>query len=220
MIKVLELFSGTRSIGKCCDALGWTSISVDMIMDATHKCDIMDFDYKQYPKDYFDIVWASPPCTSFSLLQGSWIGRCKRVDGVLVEFTEDQRQKDMIEGDKIVKKTLEIINYFKCEYWFVENPQSGKLKDRDYMRDLPYYDVDYCKYSDWGYRKRTRIWTNKKDFNNLMCLKDCGYTIDGKHVNNLGNDVFKQDGKRVSKNYSQTQKYRIPEDLIYSLFLD
>ena len=24
-------------------------------------------------------------------------------------------------------------------------------------------------YSDWGYRKRTRIWTNKKDWNNLLC---------------------------------------------------
>ena len=63
MVKVLELFSGTRSIGKVCDQLGWESVSVDLIMEADHKCDIMDFDYKQYDKDYFDIVWASPPCT-------------------------------------------------------------------------------------------------------------------------------------------------------------
>ena len=48
MIKVLELFSGTKSVGKVCDQLGWESVSVDLIMDADHKCDIMDFNYKQY----------------------------------------------------------------------------------------------------------------------------------------------------------------------------
>tara|TARA_R110000823_G_scaffold142872_1_gene272925 strand:- start:351 stop:731 length:381 start_codon:yes stop_codon:yes gene_type:complete len=126
----------------------------------------------------------------------------------------------MLEGDKLVKRTLEIINYFNPDVWFMENPQSGKLKDREYMKDIPFYDVDYCKYSDWGYRKRTRIWTNKKDWNNLKCDCDCGYTIGKKHLNNLGNSVWKEDGKKKSKNYSQTEKYRIPEDLIFSLFLE
>ncbi len=58
MIKVLELFCGTKSIGKCCDELGWESISVDLEpkFNPTHLCNIMDFDYKQYPKDYFDLI--------------------------------------------------------------------------------------------------------------------------------------------------------------------
>ena len=30
MARVLELFSGTGSIGKCCKELGWESISVDL----------------------------------------------------------------------------------------------------------------------------------------------------------------------------------------------
>ena len=75
-MKVLELFSGTRSVGTCCDALGWDSVSVDMILPADHQVDIMKFDYKQYPKDYFDIVWASPPCTEYSSLKKCWFG-CK-----------------------------------------------------------------------------------------------------------------------------------------------
>ena len=209
----LELFSGTKSVGKVCDKLGWNTISVDMILEADHKVDIMDFDYKQYPKDYFNIIWASPPCCSFSILQGSWIGKHKRVNGELVLFTEEQRQLDMLEGDKLVKKTLEIINYFNCENWFMENPQSGKLKDREYMKDIPYYDVDYCKYSDWGYRKRTRIWTNKKDWINLMCKKDC---------NNMNGNIHKArlSDKQVRTEFSKLDKYRIPEDLIYSLFLE
>ena len=69
----------------------------------------------------------------------------------------------MNEDDKLVLKTLEIIDYFNPEYWFIENPATSKMKDRPFMKDKPFYLVDYCMYSDWGYRKRTRIWTNKKE---------------------------------------------------------
>ena len=65
-MRVLELFSGTRSIGKCCDAIGFESVSVDLILPADHQVNILDFDYKQYPIDHFDIVWSSPPCTEYS----------------------------------------------------------------------------------------------------------------------------------------------------------
>jgi len=216
-MNVLELFSGTGSVGKVCEELGLNVISLDLLLPATHNVDIMDFDYKQYPKNYFSIIWSSPPCTAYSVLQNSWIGR-KKKNGEI--FTQEQQEKDMIEADKIVKKTLEIINYFDCDLWFMENPQSGNLKKRDFMKDIPYYDVDYCKYSDWGYRKRTRIWTNKQNFDNKLCNKDCGFIIEGKHINNLGNNVFKKNGKKVSKNFTLHERYRIPPDLIYSLILE
>ena len=72
-MNILELFCGTKSIGKCCDKLGWNSISVDIEkkFNPTHLCSIMDFDYKQYPKDYFSIIWGSPPCTEYSKLMPS-----------------------------------------------------------------------------------------------------------------------------------------------------
>ena len=34
---------------------------------------------------------------------------------------------------------------------------------KDYI-SKSFYDVDYCKYADWGYRKRTIIWTTLKGF--------------------------------------------------------
>jgi len=256
MIKVLELFSGTKSIGKVCDQLGWESVSVDLLLPADHQVDIMDFDYKQYPKDYFDIVWASPPCTSYSRLQCAWIGRERQ--GKI--FTKEDIEKMMIEADKMVLKALEIIEYFNPEYWFLENPQTGRLKDRDFMKDIPFYDVSYCMYSDWGYEKKTRIWTNKKDFNNKICDKsgscgnmieetkshqktaDGGYDKRKKHKARMGTSkTIIDDGKMIRvntatlrkkyKNYenvndkhnsgtSQLDRYRIPEDLIFSLFLD
>lgn len=208
MLKILELYSGTKSVGKVCDSLGWSSVSVDLEMEADFKCDIMDFDYKQFDKDHFDIVWASPPCTYYSKLQNTWIGR-KRKSGLIVtkEWIEDQRK----ESDKLMIKTFEIIDYFNCKWWFVENPLSC-LKDRDVMKDRFYHIVDYCKYCDWGYRKRTCIWTNKEDWMPKVCNKDCENMIQSKH------------SKDVSKDYgsgtNRLERYRIPPNLIYSLFLE
>ena len=194
-MNVLELFSGTGSVGKCCKQLDWETVSVDMILPADHKCDIMDFDYKQYPKDYFDIVWASPPCTEYSAMN----------------YCRPEKIPDIEGANKIVKKTLEIIDYFDCEYWFMENPQTGTLKNQSFMKDLPYYDVDYCKYTN-PIRKRTRIWTNKKDWNNLLCKKDCGHMKEGKHLSFSYMNIKGENRLHL--------RYRIPEDLIFSLFLD
>ena len=169
MIKVLELFSGTGSVGKVCSELGWETLSLDLEMKADINIDLMEWDYKKYPKDSFDVIWASPPCTYYSKLQYCWIGR-KKKNGIITthETIEEQRK----ESDKLIERTFEIIEYFNPHYWFLENPLSC-LKDRDVMKDKPYYIVDYCKYCDWGYRKRTCIWTNKKDFKPLTCHNDC-----------------------------------------------
>ena len=249
MLKVLELFSGTGSVGKVAKSLGWEVLSLDLELEADIKIDIMDWDYKAYPRNSFDIVWASPPCTFYSNLQNCWIGR-KRKDGTIVtkEWIEEQRTI----SDNLIKRTLEIIDYFNPEYWFMENPQRGQLKDREVVKGLNYYDVSYCMYSDWGYEKRTRIWTNKKNWNNLICDKSgsCGNMIKRKHkkVCDGGYDKRKKhklnvsdvhsestmkqhkkiaiggstkiNGEYVMKGTSKLDRYRIPPNLIYSLFLD
>ena len=221
-MRVLELFSGTRSVGKCCDELGYESISLDINDTADIKCDILEWDYKTYPKDYFDIIWASPPCASFSRLQYSHIGRQSKRLGR--KLTREDIEDNMVEnGDPIVLRTLEIIKYFNPELWFMENPQTGQLKGREYMKDISYYDVDYCMYSEWGYRKRTRIWTNKKDWNNLMCGRIHGHQcknnrVGQRHILMLGHEKGK--GLGLKGRTTLQDRYRIPPDLIYSIFLD
>lgn len=212
-MRVLELFSGTRSVGKCCDELGWESVSLDINDNCDIKCDIMEWDYTIYKPNYFDIIWASPPCASFSKLQYCSIGK-KMKDGNIK--TRKTIEDNMINnGDPIVRRTLEIIEYFKPSLWFIENPFTGQLKNREYMKDLSFYDVDYCMYSNWGYKKKTRIWTNKTHWKGKKCNKKCG-NIDenGNHFMLIG----KQDN-----GYGYTtleQRYRVPPDLIYSLFLE
>jgi hypothetical protein len=241
-MNVLELYSGTKSVGKCCDSLGWSSVSVDLEMEADFKCDIMDFDYKQFDKDYFDIIWASPPCTYYSRLQYCWLGR-KKKDGIVVTMDTIEAQRK--ESDKLLIRTFEIIDYFNCKWWFLENPYSS-LKDRDVMKDRFYHVVDYCKYSDWGYKKRTCIWTNKKEWIPLICKNDCRnlLIIDNQklHKSRMGTSKTIKDGDKIircntaelrekyknNKNINKStnsetsihERYRIPPDLIYSLFLE
>tara|TARA_S200002703_G_scaffold157920_1_gene166968 strand:- start:392 stop:1078 length:687 start_codon:yes stop_codon:yes gene_type:complete len=228
-MKVLELFSGSGSVGKVCKLLGYECVSVDIEFDATHKVDILEFDYKQYKCNEFDIVWGSPPCTYYSTLQKTWIGKQKK-DGI---YTIEKHNKDLEYSDTLVLKTLEIIDYFKPKLWFMENPQTGTLKTREVVKDLPFYDIDYCMYSDWGYRKRTRIWTNKKDFNAKKCdgKGTCGNMILSdlrKHKMNVATDVHNNKGRTkhktdvsidVGSGTNRLERYRIPEKLIMDLFI-
>ena len=36
-------------------------------MVADIKCNILDWDYKIYPPEYFDFIHASPPCVEYSI---------------------------------------------------------------------------------------------------------------------------------------------------------
>jgi site-specific DNA-cytosine methylase len=195
-MKLLELFSGTGSVGKVAEELGYEVISVDItdkLHPVSHLCDILTWDYTIYPEGHFDVIWASPPCRSFSCLQ-----RCKKPKVEIDTLIQTV-------GLPPLRKAEEIIEYFKPTKWFIENPQTGRMKE---FVDKPFYDVDYCMYCDWGYKKRTRVWTNIIDFEPKTCNKQCGTCVDGKHNVHIG---------RPRGKTSLSDRYRIPPQLIYNL---
>ena len=65
-MRVLELFKGTGSVGRVIKENYPEAeiISLDILKkyQPTHCCDILTFDYKQYPRGHFDLLWASPEC--------------------------------------------------------------------------------------------------------------------------------------------------------------
>ena len=220
-MKILELFSGTHSIGKVAKDHEITSLDRDLgatngdYTSPNHiKEDIMKWNYKQYEPKHFDLITASPVCLWWSSLRVCWINRkCKSIHPTET-ITKEHIDKDIdIFGKPMVDKVFEIIEYFKPKYWWIENPQTGRMKDyikEKYPQYNTYYDVDYCKYSNWGYKKRTRFWSNIKDFKPKTCNKDCENMVNGKHKKNVSRNS-NWDGKGT------LERYRIPPKLIQEL---
>lgn len=152
MIKVLELFAGSRSIGNVCDEMGLEVFSSDIndFECIDYVVDILEFDYSKVPFKP-DVIWASPPCTGFSVaaIGHHWGGG----KGGYIPKTDTAKL-----GIELVKKTLEIIDYYNPKFWFMENPR-GVLRKMDIVKGLKRNTVTYCQYGDER-MKPTDIWTN------------------------------------------------------------
>lgn len=147
-IKVLELFAGSRSVGKAAEDLGYEVFSSDLKQfdGINYAIDILDFDVNKVPFKP-DIIWASPPCTSYSIAA---ISHHRPTNGKLSDFA--------VKSDKMVKKVFEIINKLNPSVWYIENPR-GTLRKQDFMLGIPKTTVWYCQYGD-NRAKPTDIWTN------------------------------------------------------------
>ena len=181
--------------------LGYGVVTLDS--DPKYKADfqvnILEWDFRSFFKPgHFRIVACSPPCRDFSTALTT-------------------RARDLDYGDMLVKRCLEIVEYFQPELWWVENPRFGHLRSRTYMQELPFVDVDYCQFSDWGYKKPTRFWgspqlgrldpvcCDPKTCPNVVCAAKNGGEPRYVHRKSLG-------GNHIV--FSRNQKYRIPEGVV------
>lgn len=212
----LELFSGTHSFGKVSSKLGYNVISLDRDLGAecplgtnyissNHiKQDIMTWNYKIYPKGHFKLITASPVCLWWSVCRLSWIGRKLKAHGDTI-ITQSILDEDILKyGVPMVDKVFEIIDYFNPQYFIIENPKTGKMKE--YISDLiPYYDVDYCMYG-LTYKKPTRFWTNIEG-------------LEFKKCNHKGNHSGGQHSKGKNKAWDggKLERYKIPLEVVEKL---
>ena len=99
----------------------------------------------------------------------------------------------------------------------MENPQTGLLKNQPFMADLPYNDLDYCKY-EMPYRKRTRIWNNIQNWTpRPLCKKDCDHMV-GNHHQQSAQQSPHHHMASVRRRYLTRELYKVPEALTEELF--
>lgn len=144
MPDVLELFSGTESVGRVFIARGYDVTSVDNGAEwkkggpwgtPTHFMDAREF-YRLNPNERYLFGWASVPCQRFSV---AVIGR---------NWTHDHQPKN--DGAREALELLrETVAYLErtCQYFLIENPR-GKMR-RIVEKEFPHltrYETTWCKY--------------------------------------------------------------------------
>jgi hypothetical protein len=161
-MNTIELFSGTKSFSKVMQKYGHKTITIDnnVDLDPDINLDILninfdDLDFYFYNKD---ILWASPPCTAFSVasIGKNWTGGKNQY----IPKTEKAKL-----GISLVKKTISLIQQTKPKYWFIENPRGvlrkliDKMFEEQGVTNYRRVTLTYCQYGDTR-MKPTDIWTN------------------------------------------------------------
>lgn len=152
-MNVLELFVGSRSIGKVAEKSGHNVFSVDW-----ENYDGIDLvkDISQLTKDDIpfipDMIWASPDCTTYSIAACS-----THRENTVNPKTEYAKQCDTtnIHFINLIKEYLKINPNL---VYFIENPR-GMMRKMPWMQEFNRHTVWYCKYGDIR-AKPTDIWTN------------------------------------------------------------
>ena len=163
MIKVLELFAGTRSVSRAFERLANRERERVrcFTVEWSHQFEGITLyeDVAKLTKGRIiklcggipDVIWASSDCTTYSLAA---ISHHRRKNGNTLEPISDYAKQ----CDETNRHVIELIKEIKPRYWFIENPRGG-LRKMDFMADLPRYTVTYCQYGERR-MKPTDIWTN------------------------------------------------------------
>lgn len=151
-MKTVELFCGHKSFSTVMARHGHETFTVDMdgSFNPSVISDILRLPIAALPYD-IDILWASPPCTHFSVasIGANWTRR----DRVHIPKNDGAR-----EAQEIVKTTLRLIRGVAPTWYFIENPRCVLRKMR-FMDGLFRHTITYCQYGDTR-MKPTDVWTN------------------------------------------------------------
>jgi hypothetical protein len=157
-LKVLELFAGTRSISKRFEAAGHECFTVEL--DTSHPgismyADVLSVTAEDILRQFGrpDVIWASPPCTTYSVAAISRHRIKNPLTGNLDPISDFAEL-----SDRLVMHTLKLIEELQPTYWFIENPRGG-MRKMTFMQEYPRHTVTCCQYGDTR-MKPTDIWTN------------------------------------------------------------
>lgn len=147
-MKLLELFAGSRSVGREAEKRGSQVFSVDIeaFEGISWVGDILNLKRADIPF-VPDVIWASPVCTTYSIAAISTHRNGTEPKSEYAKYS-----------DRMLEKTLEIISWFPDAKFFIENPM-GMMRKMPILRGILRAEVTYCSYGDTR-MKPTDIWTN------------------------------------------------------------
>jgi len=152
---VFDLFAGTRSATQAFEDAGDTVISIDndLQFDVTWQADIFRLNAYRLTSEFGqpDFVWASPPCTAFSVasIGHHWTGG----KGAYVPKTASAHL-----SKQLVSHTRGLIEALQPRGFVIENPR-GVLRKLPMLDGIERKTVTYCQYGD-DRMKPTDLWTN------------------------------------------------------------
>lgn len=214
--KLLELFCGTKSVGNVFKTADYEIVSLDYNkkFDATHTEDILNWNYKQYPPNYFDVIWASPDCTTWSIATAGKYRTKERIYG-----NDNQHKEKSNLANNMILRVIEIIKYFQPKSWFIENPRGLLIhfpELKEFIKNINAYNttVYYGNYDNWGFPKPTHIWSNIKLWTEKSPIMNEDLYIILKRKNGTNRRVYKEYSNNKAKDRS-----KIPPSLINRLRL-
>jgi hypothetical protein len=153
-VLVFDFFSGTNSSTKAFRDAGDRVIGFELNkkFTADEYCDVKSLSAEVLVQRYGvpDFVWASPPCTSFSVasIGHHWL---KGGDNPV------PKTEAALQSMRLVEHTRDLIFSLNPRLGFlIENPR-GMLRKLDVLAGLPRVTVTYCQYGD-NRQKPTDLW--------------------------------------------------------------
>ena len=143
-MKVLELFSGKQPLSNEFERRGHTTTTIDdgsmEGLDVEEAgtdivADITKLTVKDLPHDSYDIVWASPPCKTFSRMSSHNYWTKEKMH---------PKNQEAIKNLTLLYHAKRIIQSVNPQFYFIENPQGRMINIMPRQEEK--HKITYCQF--------------------------------------------------------------------------